>query len=152
MHGLQARAPPRADGPRRQAVRGSTGRCGPQRPQRKRQVRCAAGQWAGKRAFETPIHNGFSLQRRSAWADTPPADAAAADVWLGDTMGEMPLYYAMADVALLGGSFAALGGQNLIEAAACGCPMVLGPHIFNFEDAANLAIEAGATVRMKDLR
>ncbi len=48
-------------------------------------------------------------------------------------MGEMPLYYAAADVALLGGSFAPLGGQNLIEAAACGCPVVMGPHTFNFE-------------------
>ena len=44
-----------------------------------------------------------------------------------------------------------LGGQNLIEAAACGCPLVLGPHTFNFEDAALLAIEAGAAVRMNDL-
>ena len=95
--------------------------------------------------------NGFSLQRRSSWTDAPPAAAAAADVWLGDSMGEMPLYYAMADVALLGGSFAPLGGQNLIEAAACGCPLVLGPHTFNFEDAAQLAIEAGAAVRMNDL-
>ncbi len=95
--------------------------------------------------------NGFSLQRRSAWDGMPPAAATHADVWLGDTMGEMPLYYALADVALLGGSFAPLGGQNLIEAAACGCPLVLGPHTFNFEDAALLAIEAGAAVRMKDL-
>ena len=95
--------------------------------------------------------NGFSLQRRSSWGDTPPPAAATADVWLGDSMAEMPLYYGMADVALLGGSFAALGGQNLIEAAACGCPLVLGPHTFNFEDAAQLAIEAGAAVRMADL-
>jgi 3-deoxy-D-manno-octulosonic-acid transferase len=95
--------------------------------------------------------NGFSLQRRSSWVETPPPGAGNADVWLGDTMGEMPLYYAMSDVALLGGSFAPLGGQNLIEAAACGCPLVMGPHTFNFEDAALLAIEAGAAVRMKDL-
>ncbi len=95
--------------------------------------------------------SGLSLQRRSHWVDTPPVAAANADVWLGDTLGEMPLYYAVADVALLGGSFAPLGGQNLIEAAACGCPLVLGPHTFNFEDAALLAIEAGAAVRMNDL-
>jgi 3-deoxy-D-manno-octulosonic-acid transferase len=95
--------------------------------------------------------NGFSLQRRSTWGDMPPPAAATVDVWLGDSMAEMPLYYGMADVALLGGSFAALGGQNLIEAAACGCPLVLGPHTFNFEDAAQLAIEAGAAVRMADL-
>ena len=95
--------------------------------------------------------NGFTLQRRSGWIDAPPPEAATADVWLGDSMSEMPLYYACADVALLGGSFAPLGGQNLIEAAACGCPLVLGPHTFNFEDAALLAIEAGAAVRMNDL-
>lgn len=95
--------------------------------------------------------HGFSLQRRSSWTDMPPPEAATADVWLGDSMSEMPMYYACADVALLGGSFAPLGGQNLIEAAACGCPLVLGPHTFNFEDAALLAIEAGAAVRMTDL-
>jgi 3-deoxy-D-manno-octulosonic-acid transferase len=94
---------------------------------------------------------GFTLQRRSGWVETLPPAAATADVWLGDTMAEMPLYYAVSDVALLGGSFAPLGGQNLIEAAACGCPLVLGPHTFNFEEAAQLAIEAGAAVRMKDL-
>ena len=94
---------------------------------------------------------GFALQRRSGWNDAPPPAALRVDVWLGDSMGEMPIYYAMADVALLGGSFAPLGGQNLIEGAACGCPLVLGPHTFNFEDAALLAIEAGAAVRMNDL-
>lgn len=94
---------------------------------------------------------GLGLARRSAWAETPPADAAAADVWLGDSLGEMPLYYAAADVALLGGSFAPLGGQNLIEAAACGCPLVMGPHTFNFAHAAELSIAAGAGLRVADL-
>jgi len=95
---------------------------------------------------------GFSLSRRSAWADSVP-DAAAleADVWLGDSLAEMPAYYASARVALLGGSFAAFGGQNLIEAAACGCPLLMGPHTYNFTDVARLAIEAGAAERVDDL-
>jgi 3-deoxy-D-manno-octulosonic-acid transferase len=63
----------------------------------------------------------------------------------------MPLYYAMADVALLGGSFAPLGGQNLIEAAVCGCPVVMGPHTFNFEQAADNALAQGAALRVIDL-
>ena len=92
--------------------------------------------------------SGFSLARRSTWKSTPPATAAAADVWLGDSMMEMPAYYALADVALLGGSFLPLGGQNLIEAAACGCPVVMGPHTFNFADAATLSLAAGASVRV----
>ncbi|MGZ5183550.1 MAG: 3-deoxy-D-manno-octulosonic acid transferase [Caldimonas sp.] len=91
---------------------------------------------------------GFTLSRRSTWGDAPPESAASADVWLGDSMLEMPAWYALADVALLGGSFAPLGGQNLIEAAACACPVVMGPHTFNFADAAALALAAGAALRV----
>ena len=94
---------------------------------------------------------GFTLQRRSAWGEEPVPEAAAADVWLGDSMREMALYYGLADVALLGGSFAPLGGQNLIEAAACGCPLVMGPHTFNFQLAAELAADAGAALRVADM-
>ena len=73
--------------------------------------------------------HGLSVSRRSSWTGSPAEQAQAlnADVWLGDSLGEMALYYGLADVALLGGSFAPLGGQNLIEAAACGCPVVMGP-------------------------
>ena len=90
---------------------------------------------------------GLSVSRRGAWAAAPEP----ADVWLGDSLGEMSAYYALADVALLGGSFAPLGGQNLIEAAACGCPVVMGPHTFNFAQAAELAQAAGAARRVADL-
>ena len=90
---------------------------------------------------------GLSVSRRSAWVDAP----APADVWVGDSLGEMALYYAMSDVALLGGSFLPLGGQNLIEAAACGCPVVMGPHTFNFSDAAQLSEEAGAALRVASM-
>ncbi|HSV68701.1 MAG TPA: 3-deoxy-D-manno-octulosonic acid transferase [Methylibium sp.] len=94
---------------------------------------------------------GLSLSRRSAWGEGgPDAAARAAEVWLGDTLGEMPAYYAAASVALLGGSFAPLGGQNLIEAAACGCPLLMGPHTYNFAEAAELARAAGAAERVAD--
>lgn len=94
---------------------------------------------------------GLSLSRRSTWsAGTPDAAALAAEVWLGDSMGEMPAYYAAAQVALLGGSFAPLGGQNLIEAAACGCPVVMGPSTFNFAEAAELSEQCGAALRVAD--
>ena len=101
---------------------------------------------------------GLQLARRSAWTVSepgetlePPLDAYTADVWLGDSLGEMALYYGMADAALLGGSFAPLGGQNLIEALACGCPIVVGPYTFNFADATAGAIEAGAAERVASL-
>ena len=99
---------------------------------------------------------GLTLARRSAWGPSLvgplPADAAQADVWLGDSMREMPLYYGAAQIALLGGSFAPLGGQNLIEAAACGCPVLMGLHTFNFAQAAELALAAGAARRAGSMR
>jgi 3-deoxy-D-manno-octulosonic-acid transferase len=92
---------------------------------------------------------GWSLSRRSAWPEgVPDAQAGQADVWLGDTMREMPAYYAAAQVALLGGSFEPLGGQNLIEAAACACPVIMGPSTFNFAEAAELSEAAGAAFRV----
>ena len=95
---------------------------------------------------------GLSVSRRSDWTglgadDTPPE----ADVWLGDSLGEMAMYYGLADAALLGGSFADTGGQNLIEAAACGCPVVMGPSTFNFAEASSLAEAARAAIRVGDM-
>jgi 3-deoxy-D-manno-octulosonic-acid transferase len=96
---------------------------------------------------------GLTLSRRSSWAGAPADDAAAlhAAVWLGDSLGEMTLYYTLSDLALLGGSFEALGGQNLIEPAACGCPVVMGPHTFNFAEVAVMAEAAGAALRVPDM-
>ncbi|MFM7332677.1 MAG: 3-deoxy-D-manno-octulosonic acid transferase [Brachymonas sp.] len=90
---------------------------------------------------------GFSVSRRSSWLGDP----MAADVWLGDSMGEMPMYFALADLALLGGSFAPLGGQNLIEAIAAGCPVVMGPHTFNFAEACETAQQMGAALRCANM-
>ena len=91
----------------------------------------------------------------------PMADRAIVDnpdpqVWqpqslrlmLGNSMGEMPAWYAMADAVLMGGSFLPHGGQNLIEACACGAPVVVGQSTFNFEQAAEQAVSAGAAVRV----
>lgn len=96
---------------------------------------------------------GFGLSRRSQWVDGPPSqpESGPTTIWLGDSLGEMAQYYALADLALLGGSFEPLGGQNLIEAAACACPVVMGPHTFNFSDAADLAQAAGAALRVADI-
>ena len=70
------------------------------------------------------------------------------EVWLGDSMGEMAAYFSLADLAFVGGSLLPLGGQNLIEAAACGCPVLVGPHTFNFLQATEDAIAAGAARRV----
>jgi 3-deoxy-D-manno-octulosonic-acid transferase len=81
-----------------------------------------------------------------------PFPAPQDRVYLGDTMGEMAFYYAACDVAVIGGSFMPLGGQNLIEALAAGTPVVFGPSMYNFAEAARLALEAGAALQATDPR
>lgn len=97
---------------------------------------------------------GFHCERRSSWGDREPdADRiASADVILGDSLGEMQTYYLISRMALLGGSFAPLGGQNLIEAVACACPVVMGPHTFNFADAGALAVAQGAAWQVQGMQ
>ena len=98
---------------------------------------------------------GFQVSRRSSWGNQGPASKisdpsqafSVSDIYLGDSLGEMALYYGLSDAALLGGSFEQFGGQNLIEAAACACPVLMGPHTFNFDEAAKAAEAAGAAFR-----
>ena len=105
------------------------------------------------------ISSGLRVSRRSTWSQEAVFSAAhlnetAQDstvILLGDSLGEMALYYSLADAALLGGSFEKLGGQNLIEAAACACPIVMGPHTFNFAEASQAAESAGAAQRASDM-
>ena len=89
---------------------------------------------------------GVAFVRRSAGADVP----TNVRVVLGDTLGELPAYYAAADVAFVGGSLLPLGGQNLLEALAAGTPTLVGPHTFNFADATQKAVAAGAARRVTD--
>ena len=76
--------------------------------------------------------------------------AATTAVVLGDSMGELYAYYAACDLAFIGGSLLPLGGQNLLEACAVGKPVIVGPHMFNFEDATQLAIGASAALQVRD--
>jgi len=78
------------------------------------------------------------------------APHAGRRVLLGDTMGEMSFYYALSTVAIIGGSFKPLGGQNLIEACAAGVPVIVGPHMFNFAEATRWAVKAGAAIQVAD--
>ena len=91
---------------------------------------------------------GLAYQRRSALDGTELKPDTR--VLLGDSLGELFAYYAACDVAFVGGSLLPLGGQNLIEAASVGRPVLVGPHTFNFEEATQLAIEAGAAMRVND--
>ena len=76
--------------------------------------------------------------------------AAATEVVLGDTMGELMTFYAAADVAFVAGSLVPIGGHNLLEPAALGVPIVAGPHNFNAEDVFRKLHEAGAVQVVED--
>jgi 3-deoxy-D-manno-octulosonic-acid transferase len=86
---------------------------------------------------------GLSFARRSR-----DESVAGKKVLLGDTMGEMPVYYAAADVAVIGGTLLPYGGQNLIEACAIGVPVILGPHAYNFSEATRAAVDCGAAIQV----
>jgi len=77
---------------------------------------------------------GFASIRRSA--GIPCGDATA--VYLVDSMGELPRFYAAADVAFVGGSLLPFGGHNVLEPAAVGTPVVVGPHTTNFAEITQL--------------
>ncbi len=89
---------------------------------------------------------GWRVQLRSESA----AIAAETEVVIGDSMGEMFAYYASVDLAFIGGSLLDFGSQNLIEAAACGTPILIGPSTRNFADAARAAIACGAAQPIVD--
>ncbi len=96
----------------------------------------------------------LSFVRRSEFLEMGDCTASAlkacsgVSVLLGDSLGEMPRYYAMGQVAIVAGSFAPLGGQNLIEACAIGVPVLVGPHTRNFEQAVVDAVDEGAAMRV----
>ncbi len=91
---------------------------------------------------------GINYQRKTLLNDD--ALHAKTQVVLGDTMGEVPMYYAACDIAFIGGSLLCFGGQNLIEAALMGRPILMGEHTFNFAQASDDAVTAGAAMRVKD--
>ncbi len=82
-------------------------------------------------------------------SETPGALDPAVEVLVGDTMGELPLFYGAADVAFIGGSLVPTGGHNLLEASAVGKPAVFGPHMFNFQEISQMTLERGAGAQIQ---
>ena len=92
------------------------------------------------------VAQNMRVQRRS----TQAALSVEHQVLLGDTMGELLFLYALADVALVGGSLIAHGGHNMLEPIALAKPTLTGPHYFNFLEIAEQLLEAGAIQKVAD--
>jgi 3-deoxy-D-manno-octulosonic-acid transferase len=89
---------------------------------------------------------GLTLARRSSHQPC----TLQTSVFLGDTMGELQVFLAAADIAFVGGSLVEVGGHNLLEAAAVGVPAIIGPHSFNFATITRLMVEEGAAAQVPD--
>jgi 3-deoxy-D-manno-octulosonic-acid transferase len=120
----------------------------PRHPQRFDEVFELMADAATRMGVARPVRRSASF---NAGNNIALAGFSQARLVLGDSMGEMPAYYSVADLALLGGSWLPFGGQNLIEACAYGCPVWMGPNTFNFAKAADDAFAAGAARRFEHL-
>ncbi len=92
------------------------------------------------------VRLGFPVIRRSDGSLPGPEHS----VYLGDTMGELPVLLGASDAAFMGGSLSRIGGHNMLEAAAQGVPVCFGPHVFNFALIARMLIECGAALEVGD--
>lgn len=89
---------------------------------------------------------GWKIIKRSDNTDTN----IETDIVIGDTMGELSTFYGAADIAFVGGSLVPVGGHNLIEPAAWACPIISGPHLFNFSEVTRLLQENNALAIAKN--
>jgi len=90
-------------------------------------------------------HRGVSFVTRSSSSPVAPDTT----VLLVDSLGELLLFYASADVALVGGTLVPIGGHNLLEPAALGLPVLTGPYVFNAPDVAHALLDAGAAIEVR---
>ncbi|OJY71013.1 MAG: hypothetical protein BGP12_07410 [Rhodospirillales bacterium 70-18] len=92
------------------------------------------------------LAGGLPVARRALGEDPP----AAPGLWIGDTLGEMGLYYRLAPIVFVGRSLVKLGGQNPLEPARLGCAVAAGPHMFNFAEPVRVLEQHGALARVAD--
>lgn len=99
-----------------------------------------------RRAAQLAAAAGLSVSLRSEGISCP----RSTQCFVIDSMGELMRYYAACDVAFVGGSMDRIGGQNVLEPAALGKPVIVGPHTFNFKDITEQLIDGGAAFRVQD--
>ncbi len=121
--------------------------------------RAAAGRHPGLLTVIAPRHpergaavaaelcrEGFACARRGAGEAPEPG----TEIYVADTLGELGLFYRLARAAFIGKSLAGEGGQNPVEAARLGCPILFGPRMSNFAGIAERLKNAGAAVAVAD--
>ena len=98
-------------------------------------------------AYRLAKKGGFEVRRHS---EQRGALKESIQIYIGDTMGELAVFLAAADVAFIGGSLVATGGHNILEVSAAGVPVIFGPYMFNFQEIATITLDHNAGVQVKD--
>jgi len=97
----------------------------------------------------------FSIQTRSETKNNPENNLGnileSTQIFLGDSMGELLIYYSLAQVAFVGGSLVPRGGHNLLEPAALKKPSITGPHVFNFQQITETLVQAGGALLISEI-
>lgn len=101
----------------------------------------AAGQIGIKKGFRTAFYKDDSMKYNPA-----------TQVYILNVLGQLPVYYAAADVAFVGGSLVPAGGHNMLEPASLGLPIITGQHLSNFNEISTLLLNADALFIVKDAR
>lgn len=94
------------------------------------------------------IKEGLNTIQRTEMSAELSADI---EVFVVDTMGELPMFIAAGDVTFMGGSLVPVGGHNLLEAAALGQPVVFGPYMFNFAEISEMFLQHGAGLQVSGI-
>ncbi len=97
---------------------------------------------------ETPLNDVGAAERAGHQTDGTVSSGCKPVIFLGDTMGELRKFYALADAVFVGRSLVPLGGSDLMEVAGLGCAMCFGPHVENFAEVAGQLVEADAAVQV----
>nr|VFK53472.1 MAG: 3-deoxy-D-manno-octulosonic-acid transferase [Candidatus Kentron sp. TUN]VFK54810.1 MAG: 3-deoxy-D-manno-octulosonic-acid transferase [Candidatus Kentron sp. TUN] len=95
-------------------------------------------------------HGYDTLLRSNLPKTTTPGSCMEVEVFIGNTMGELPMLYAASDVAFVGGSLVPIGGHNMLEPAVMGIPILFGPHVFNFMEIARNLCACGGARQVQD--
>ncbi len=109
---------------------------------------CCCGRRAERFGAAVEAARGAGLVTASRTQDELPKPDTQC--FVVDTLGELMSFYAVADVAFVGGSLQRIGGHNVMEPAALGLPSLVGPHTFNFADATGMLAREGALLAVED--
>jgi 3-deoxy-D-manno-octulosonic-acid transferase len=104
--------------------------------------------------FDRVVEMSITWCQQRGWQCMRSSNHQEADeltaIIVGDTLGELRMFYAAADIAFVGGSLVPVGGHNILEPAVAGLPVICGPHMHNFTEAADMLLTGKAMIQVED--